>query len=119
VIRSGESGIALLEAIVALTILGTAGLGMVAVVDAGLRGERDARQRERTLAAEQRVLAAATLLKRGELDQRLGRHTVGDLIVDLQRPERTLYRIAVLQARSPAVEDLVTVVYRREDRDAH
>lgn len=112
--RRAESGVALLEALVALAILGTAGLAMVAVVDAGLRGERDAREREQTLATEERVLAAATLLQRGELDQRLGRRTVGELLVDVQRPERTLYRIAVLQAESPQAEDLVTVVYRPE-----
>jgi hypothetical protein len=114
VIPRAERGVALLEALVALAILGTAGLAMVAVVDAGLRGERDALDRERTLAAEERVLAAATLLKRGELDQRLGRHTVGEFIVDVRRPERTLYRIALAQARSQEVEDLVTVVYRRD-----
>jgi len=112
--RPRERGVALLEALVALAILAMAGLAMVALVDAGLRGERDARERERTLAAEERVLAAATLLKRTELDQRLGRRTVGEFLVDVQRPERTLYRIAVLQARSPQVEDLVTVVYRGE-----
>jgi len=114
VIPRAERGVALLEALVALTILATAGLALVALVGAGLRAERDARERERTIAAEEGVLGAATLLKRTELDQRLGRHDVGEFIVDVQRPERTLYRIAVVQARSPEVEDLVTVVYRRE-----
>ena len=60
------------------------------------------------------MLAAMTLLKREELDRRLGRHPVGEFLVDVQRPERTLYRIAIGPADAPQVEDLVTVVYRAE-----
>jgi type II secretory pathway pseudopilin PulG len=118
VTRRAEAGVALLEVLVALAILATAGLALVTLVAAGLRGERDAREREETLGAEERVLAAATLLKRGELDQRLGRHTVGEFLVEVQRPERNLYRLAVAQSRSPDVEDLVTVVYRAEVQHA-
>ena len=66
------------------------------------------------MANEDRVLAAMTLLKRVDLDRRIGRHEVGEFVLDVQRPERTLYRIAVAQTSAPQVEDLVTVVYRRE-----
>ena len=69
-------------------------------------------------AVEDRVLTALTLLTRAELDRRLGRHPLGELMVDIQRPERTLYRIALAQQESPQVEDLVTVVYRREASSA-
>jgi hypothetical protein len=110
-----ERGVALLEALVALTILSAAGLVLLDLVAGGLRAERDARQREQTLAVEERVLTALTLLKRNEFNVRLGRHPIGELIVDIQRPEPTLYRIALLQASSPELEDLVTVVYRREE----
>lgn len=108
-------GVVLLEVLVALLVLASAGIALVEVVSAGLRGEREAREREQTIAAEERVLAALTLLNRGELDQRLGRRAIGEFIVDVQRPEKTLYRIALCQHRSPHVEDLVTVVYRREE----
>ena len=113
-----EAGVVLLEVLVALVILATAGVALLGLVGAGMRGEQDARERERTLAAEERLLAASTLLKRGELDQRIGRHPVGEFLVDVERPEPTLYRIAVLDARSPQVEDLVTVVYRPEPSGA-
>ena len=113
-----ERGFALLETLVALAILSGAGLALLDLVTGGLRAERDARERERVLAVEERVLTALTLLKREELDRRLGRHPIGELIVDIQRPERTLYRIALVQHESPQVEDLVTVVYRREARNA-
>lgn len=113
-----ERGVALLEVLVALAILSGAGLALLELVGGGLRAERDARERERTLAVEDRVLTAFTLLKRNELDLRLGRHSIGDLITDVQRPEPTLYRIALVQMISPEVEDLVTVVYRREAGNA-
>ena len=111
-------GVALLEALVALAILGTAGLALVTLESAALGAERDARTRERTLAAEERVLAAMTLLRRDELDRRLGRHPVGEFLLDVQRPERTLYRIAIGPGDAAQVEDLVTVVYRREQPGA-
>jgi len=112
--RRGDRGFALLETLVALAILSGAGLALLDLVTAGLRAERESRERERVLAAEDRVLTALTLLKRVELDRRLGRHPIGELIADIERPERTLYRIALAQQKSPQVEDLVTVVYRRE-----
>jgi len=115
--RLTSRGVALLEVLVALAILSGAGLALLDLVTGGLRAERDARERERVLAVEERVLTALTLLKREELDRRLGRQPIGELIVDIQRPERTLYRIAVVQEESPQVEDLVTVVYRREARN--
>jgi hypothetical protein len=46
----------------------------------------------------------------------LGDHPIGELVANIERPERTLYRIAVMQESAPEVEDLVTVVYRREVR---
>jgi Tfp pilus assembly protein PilV len=113
-----ESGIALLEALVALAILSSAGLALVELVTSGLLAERDARYREQVLAAEERVLTALTLLKGDDLDRRVGRHTIGEFIAEVERPERTLYRVAVAQMTSRDVEDLVTVVYRREARRA-
>ena len=113
-----DRGIALLEVLVALAVLSGAGLALLDLITGGLHAERDARERERVLAVEERVLTAFTLLKRDELDRRLGRHPIGELVVEIQRPERTLYRIAVSQQESSQVEDLVTVVYRREPRNA-
>jgi type II secretory pathway component PulJ len=109
-----ERGVVLLEVLVAVVILATAGIGLVELVGSGLRAEHDARRRETTLATEERLLSALTLLNRTELGQRIGRRQIGEFIVDVQRPEQTLYRIALLQEQSPQMEDLVTVVYRAE-----
>ena len=110
--QRANAGAALLEVLAALVILGTAGTAMVELVGAGLRSERDSRQREQSLAAEERVLTAMTLLRREEYDRRLGQRQIGEFLIDVQRPEQTLYRIAVTEVRAPQVEDLVTVVYR-------
>lgn len=112
----GERGVMLLEALVALLILSVAGVALVGMTGAALRAELEAEKEERTIAQADRVLAAASLLRREELDQRLGSHPVGEFLVLIQRPppERTLYRIAVAEAGAPDLELLVTVVYRRE-----
>jgi len=110
-----ERGVVLLEVLVAVVILATAGIGLVELVGFGMRAEREAHLRETTLATEERLLSALTLLTRTELDQRIGRRRIGEFIVDVKRPERTLYRIALVQEQSPQVEDLVTVVYRRAE----
>ena len=113
--RSAEGGLTLVEAMVAMAILAGAGTSLVAALDAGIRSEHQTRLRETALLSADRVLAALTLLTRTELDRRLGRHPLGEFIIEVQRPDRTLYRIAVAEARAPQVEMLVTVVYRREE----
>jgi type II secretory pathway pseudopilin PulG len=111
---SRERGVALLEVLAAVVILGAAGLALVELIAAGTRAVTAARARERELADEERLLAAYTLLARADLDRRLGRREVGHYFADVQRPERTLYRIALIRSQAPEVEDLVTVVYRPE-----
>jgi hypothetical protein len=92
--RPAERGAVLLEAVVALTILMAAGVPVVSLLGASLASEAGLARRE----AEQR-----------DLDRRLGRHAAGELVVEVQRPEPTLYRLAVSR---PGTEALVTVVYR-------
>lgn len=100
----------MLEVLAAVVILGIAGLGLVELVSGNTRAAAQARDRERESADAERLLAAYTLLTRTELDQRLGNRAVGPYTVNVQRPERDLYRIALA--------DLVTVVYRDGPADA-
>ena len=108
----GERGVALLEVLAAVVILGVAGLALVELVTGGTRAAAVARDRERELADEERLLTAWSLLKREELDQRIGDRAVGPYVMRVQRPERGLYRLAVERSVAPGVEELVTVVYR-------
>ncbi len=112
--QQNERGIVLLEVMIALAILAVAGASLVGLLGQALREERALHERERTLRVAERVLTATALLSRTDLDRRLGRRPVGDVILDIQRPRPTLYRLAVSEVRSPAVEMLVTVIYRPE-----
>jgi type II secretory pathway pseudopilin PulG len=114
-VRSGERGIALLEAIVAIALLAGVGTALVAALGGAIRSEDDLRHRETTVLAAHRVLTAMTLLTRTDLDRRLGIYPIGEFMVGVQRPEPTLYRIAIAEARAPEIETLVTVVYRAEE----
>jgi hypothetical protein len=114
----GERGVALIEVLAAVAILGVAGLALVELVAGGTRAVALARDRERELADEERLLTAWSLLRRDELDQRIGERVVGPYVVRVQRPERGLYRLAVERRAAPGIEELVTVVWRVEARDA-
>ena len=105
-------GMTLLEVLVALVIVGTAAVAMTGLQAAAARSERQAREREHSLADADRLLTAYTLLDRLDLDRRLGRREVGPFTVVIQRPETTLYRIAVQRSEVADMEDLVTVVFR-------
>ena len=112
--RRDERGIALLEVLIALVVLTSVGTGLVAALAAAMRSEHQLRREEALVLAAERVLAAMALLGRADLDRRLGRHPAGEFVVEVQRPERTLYRIAVRESQAPEIEALVTVVYRPE-----
>ena len=112
--RSGERGVALLEVLAAVAILVAAGLGFVTLVAEGIRAAASDRARERELVDEERLMTAYALLKRTDLDRRLGTRAVGPYLVTVQRPERTLYRVAIARGEAAQVEDLVTVLYRGE-----
>jgi len=109
-----ERGVALLDVLIALAILGSAGLSLTALLRQSVQAQAAARQAEVTMDAADRVLAAMTLLGRSDLDLRLGRHVVGEFSVEVMRPERILYRIAVADVDAPGRPLLVTVVHRPE-----
>jgi len=112
--RSGERGVALLEVLAAIAILAAAGLSFVTFVAEGIRAAASDRARERELVDEERLITAYALLKRTDLDRRLGTRAVGPYLVTVQRSELTLYRVAIGRNEAAPVEDLVTVLYRGE-----
>lgn len=108
----GRRGVAVLEAVVALTILGLVGAGLSAVVRQTAESAVRVREREAMLRAADAVLGTYALLDRRDLDRRLGDRRVGRFIVNAGRPERTLYRVAVSDSLAPARELLVTLLHR-------
>lgn len=111
-----SAGFALLDVLLALALLGSAGLAVISLLDQAMRAEHAARDTEREYQAADRVLTALTLLHRSELGQRIGTRPLGEFIVDIQRPERGLYRIALAGASAPERQLLVTVVARPESK---
>jgi Tfp pilus assembly protein PilX len=116
--RRAERGVVLLEILAAVVILTAVGLSLVALTAAGARATATVSDREHEQMDEDRLLAAYSLLGRGDLDLRLGSRSVGPYVVAVERPEPALYRVAVSEQRSPAMEDLVTIVYRPAPSDA-
>jgi hypothetical protein len=112
--RRSERGVVLLEVIVALAILATTGLAMMALVQEAMATQQRVRDRERELAAADRILVAYSMLSRTDLDIRLGRRDVGEFTVTVQRPEPELYRAAVAPVSAPDHALLVTVLYRAQ-----
>lgn len=108
----GRRGAALIEVVAAIAILACAGISWLALVAGHSKALATLRRREREQADEERLLVAHSLLRREDLDRRLGTRDVGPYVVTVQRPEPSLYRIAIAGAANPAVEDLVTVVRR-------
>ena len=106
----GRRGVVLLEVLVALAVLGLAGLAFVEVAAQGLRILGYTQVIERRIADEDRLLAAYTLLDRLDLGRRTGVHHVGPYDVRVDRLDLALFRIAVGPAGETA--DLTTVVYR-------
>jgi hypothetical protein len=114
-VRTAERGAVLFEVLVAITLLLLAGVSVVMLVSDALRSEGVLRDREREVQELDRVMTAMTLLDRVDLDRRLGRHPIGPFVADVQRPEQSLYRIAVTSAPNGAARTLVTVVYRPDE----
>lgn len=105
-------GVALLEVLIAMAILGIAGLSTVQVVRDAIQAQRETSRVERMVRDADRVMTAVSLLKRDELDRAIGSQEVGDFKVSIQRPARGLYRLALAERDNPAREVLVTVVQR-------
>ncbi|MBK6781277.1 MAG: hypothetical protein IPG75_17355 [Gemmatimonadetes bacterium] len=73
-----------------------------------MRSQAESARAERVLDEADRVLSAFALLAADDLDRRLGSHPVGEFVVDVQRPRRSLYRIAVADGDAPGRMLLVT-----------
>lgn len=105
-------GFALLEALVALSLITTVGVSVVVLGQTALGAEQRAADEEARYDDADRLLTAVSLLRRGELDQRLGTHEVGAFAVTIERPELTLYRLSLARLSAAERSLLVTVVYR-------
>ena len=111
--RAPRRGAALLEALVALTILATAGVSLIALALDSARTVERTRRSERELRAATRFMDAVALWPRADLDRHLGDRTEGAWNLRIDRPTPTLY-VALLRDSAETHEILRTTLYRPE-----
>ncbi len=109
----GSSGAALLEVIVALTILSITGTGAVMLARESARAVHHAREVEAEVRAASAFFDAVALWTREDLDRHLGERAQGSWRMHVDRPVPTLY-VVVLYDTLSAAEVLRTSLYRPE-----
>ena len=113
----GRAGSTLLEVIVALTILATAGLAAVTGTREAMHAVQHAREADRDRIRASAFLEVVALWPREDLDQRLGDRPQGPWRLRIDRPLPTLYEVTLSDsARRRAI--LRTSLYRPEASDA-
>ena len=91
-------GAALLEAIVALTILAIAGIALLRSAAESYHVIQLSAVTERRMLDASRLMDAASLWSRAEMDQRLGERTQGDMRMRITRPLPELYQVELSDA---------------------
>ena len=101
--RARRTGAALLEAIVALAVFGTAGSAALVLVRDSARAVERAREREARIRDADAFMAAVSLWTRDDLDRRLGDRPQGPWRLVVLRPEPNLYEVALRDTRTDVV----------------
>ena len=101
----------LLEVLVALAILGTAGASLAALATGATDTVRRTRAAERDIASASDFLEAVALWPREDLDRHLGTRPQGEWLLEVRHPVPTLYLVALSEpdASRPLLE---TALYR-------
>src|SRR5450432_4926981 len=111
--RADRRGVALLEVLAALAILGIAGSGLTAFAIESAGAVRRARAEDDRMRAASAFLDKVALWERDDLDRHLGDHRQGDWRLSIMRPAATLYVVRLADS-SGARTLLSTALYRRE-----
>lgn len=91
----GRRGIALLEVLIGLVILATAGSALMALGRDALNTLQHVVEKDREFERASAFLDAVTLWNRTELDQRLGRRRQGPWLLTVQREAPSLYVVTL------------------------
>jgi hypothetical protein len=111
--RKPRHGVALLEAIVALTILTVTALATVGMVRQGIDTARRAEVAGAEIRRASAFMDAIALWPRADLDRHLGNRAEGPWLLTIDRPTPTLYLVALADSLSRR-ELLRTALYRPE-----
>lgn len=111
--RERRLGAVLLEAVVALAILATAGVGLVAFAAAAMQAVAHRRDAETEMRHASAFLDAVALWTRDDLDRHLGTRPEGRWRLFINRPTGTLY-LVTLRDSTTGGELLHTALFRPE-----
>lgn len=109
----GRNGAALLEALVALAILGMVGSTAAWSATESLRAVARAHAREAEQRAALRLLTAVSLWPRPDLDLHLGNRREGPWRLYIERPTATVYAVTISDTTGLVV--LQTAFYREDE----
>jgi len=115
--RKTFSGVALLEVIVALAILGFGIASTAAVAAESLDRVRHAEDDESAVQRAANLLNAVALWPRQDLDRHLGTRREGDMLLRIGRPSATVYTLSIEDSAGSATI-LETAIYRQRNDSA-
>ena len=104
-------GVALLEALVAMTILATAGVAVIAIAADGSRMLVHARATESEVRQASALFDAVALWPRLDLDRHLGNRVQRNWRMWIERPTPTIYTVVLMDSTGHR-EILRTALYR-------
>lgn len=108
-----RSGMTLLEVLIALAIIGAAGLATMTLATQSWRAVHAAREAARSYRAASAFFEAVALWPRDDLDRHLGVRTQGPWRMRVERPVATLY-VVTLADSSGTDTLLITSLHRPE-----
>jgi type II secretory pathway pseudopilin PulG len=111
-----DVGAVLLEVIVAMVLLASAGLAAVSMAAEAVGAVSRAREAEVRTAQASRFMDAVSLWTRADLDRRLGDRREGPFTLRLEHPEPELYTAALADSASGRVL-LATSLFRADTAD--
>jgi Tfp pilus assembly protein PilV len=109
--RPRAAGAALLEALVAATVIAITVVGAVGALEEHWRAQRRQLSRERSLLKADRLLESISLWTANDLDRHLGARRQGQFSVEVQKLSTTIYRVVIFAAGNEAPL-LGTTLYR-------
>lgn len=108
-----EWGFTLVEVLVALFILGAAGMAILSTTGHAMGSVHGFAERERRMWDQDRLMSAYTLLDHRDLERRLGTRIEGPYDVRIDRLDINVYQISLgLRGLAP---DLMTVIHRERE----
>ena len=114
---ASRRGAVLLEVVIALTILATAGAAMIALSSQSIDSLRRAMAAERETDSASAFVHAVALWPRSDLDRHLGERPQGSWRLLIGRPLPTLYTVTLTDSTGGRTL-ITTALYRAEGNDA-